>query len=191
MVLCLETSLWTSEGHGEVSYILAFYSDVQSCVFHTLYLNRSEWMNQSVSDGWRFWLWPWEALRFMEPLNFYYEELFRQVKLQSFTLGRKEIFLQFLFITYYKSDFAMTDFDISSWASKPPWCAASPSKFSKAGFPLQVLPLKLLGGSFAYPCMCRAQNWYKNGGRTGGVGDRCGLRILSLLKSLPIDHKVC
>lgn len=166
MVLWWETSLLTPEGHGEAVIHSCFFSDVQGCAFHELYHNRSDWMNQSISDGWRFWPWPWEALWFMEPLNFCYEELFRQVKLYSFTLGRKEIFLQFLFITYCKSDFAITDFEISSWASKPPWCSASPSKFSKAGFSLQVLPLKLLEGSFAYPCMCRAQNWYKNGGRT-------------------------
>lgn len=127
-------------------------------------------MNKSISDGWRFWPWPWEALHFMEPLNFCYEELFRHVKWYSFTLGRKEIFLQFLFITYCKSAFAMSDFDISSWASKPPWSSASPSKFSKAEFSLQTLPPSLLGGNFAHLCLCRAQNQYKSEGRARGVG---------------------
>jgi hypothetical protein len=32
----------------------------------------------------------------------------------------------------------MTDFDISPWASKPPWSSASPSKFPETGFSLQV-----------------------------------------------------
>lgn len=111
-------------------------------------------------------------------------------------MGRKEIFLQFLFITYCKSDFAMPDFDISSWASKPPWSSASPSKFSKAGFSLQTLPPNLLGGNFAYLCLCRAQNWYKSEGRAGDVGDVSSETCLSINNShgcpnLPVRHRLC
>lgn len=90
----------------KMSYILAFYSDVQGCAFHKPYLNRSEWMNQSISDGWRFWPWPWEALWFMEPLNFYYEELFRQVV--EFYFGEERdfpsVFIHYLLQKWFCND---------------------------------------------------------------------------------------
>lgn len=95
-------------------------------------------------------------------------------------MGRKEIFLQFLFITYCKSAFAMADFDISSWASKPPWSSASPSRFSKAGFSLQTLPPNLLGENFAYPCVYRAQNPYRREESAEDVGDVSSESLLSI-----------
>lgn len=64
-----------------------------------------------------------------------------------------------VFIHYYcKSDFAMTDFNISPWASKPPWSLASPSKFPNTGFFLQAWPPNLPWESFAYAHLCGAQH---------------------------------